>query len=222
LEIRPVIASYTGETYRAIRAHLRAEVLRLIVRIAEAPLPAAEFDRRVVGELIAMRVLREVDGMVRLDTAVFSEDDIIRINAVVAPLGRQLAAALADVVAPLRDVPPETVTFLVGVLGVQQSLGEVLRESGLAVDWAAFGGTYARSKVDFHAVCDAQEALGQRWDELGLLGSGGGGVTGLLDVDVMVADRETVEAIHEAVSEWLTPEQVTISSTFRPLDGDEG
>lgn len=68
----------------------------------------------------------------------------------------------------------------------------------------------------------AQEALGQRWDELGLLGSGGGGVTGLLDVDVMVADRETVEAIHEAVSEWLTPEQVTISSTFRPLDGDEG
>ncbi|HHX45500.1 MAG TPA: hypothetical protein GX714_16160 [Chloroflexi bacterium] len=160
MEIRPVIASYTGETYRAIRAHLRAEVLRLIVRIAEAPLPAAEFDRRVVGELIAMRVLREVDGMVRLDTAVFSEDDIIRINAVVAPLGRQLAAALADVVAPLRDVPPETVTFLVGVLGVQQSLGEVLRESGLAVDWAAFGGTYARSKVDFHAVCDAQEALG--------------------------------------------------------------
>lgn len=35
-----------------------------------------------------------------------------------------------------------------------------MRESGLAVDWAGYGGKYARSKVDFYAVCDAQEALG--------------------------------------------------------------
>ena len=160
MELEPVIASYTGESYRAIRAFLTAEVLHLIARIAEAPVPAAELDRRVVDELVEMHVLREVDGVVRLDTSVFTEDDIVRLNAVVAPLGRRLAASLAEAVAPLRDEPPAVITFLVGVLGVQQSLGDVMRESGLAVDWAGFGGKYARSKVDFHEVCDAQKAMG--------------------------------------------------------------
>ena len=46
MELEPVIASYTGETYRAIRAYLTAEVLRLIARIAETPVPVAELDRR--------------------------------------------------------------------------------------------------------------------------------------------------------------------------------
>jgi len=160
VELAPVIASYTGESYRAMRASLTAEVLRLIARIAEASVPVAELDRRVVDELVAMHVLREVDGVVRLDTSVFTEDDIVRISAVVAPLGRRLAASLAEAVAPLRDEPPAVITFLVGVLGVQQSLGDVMRESGLAVDCAGFGGKYARSKVDFHEVCDAQKAMG--------------------------------------------------------------
>ena len=160
MELAPVIASYTGESYRAIRAFLTDEVLHLIARIAEAPVPVAELDHRVLDELVEMHVLREVDGVVRLDTSVFTEDDIVRLNAVVAPLGRRLAASLAEAVAPLRDEPPAVITFLVGVLGVQQSLGDVMRESGLAVDWAGFGGKYARSKVDFHEVCDAQKALG--------------------------------------------------------------
>ncbi len=100
MELAPVIASYTGESYRAIRAFLTAEVLHLIARIAEAPVPAAELDRRVVDVLVEMHVLREVDGVVRLDTSVFTEDDIIRISAVVAPLGRRLAASLAEAAPP--------------------------------------------------------------------------------------------------------------------------
>ena len=65
----------------------------------------------------------------------------------------------------------------------------------------------------------AQQALGDRMGELGLMSSGGGGVSGLLEVQALVADRATVDAIHEAVAEWLTPDQVVISSTLRPLGG---
>lgn len=68
--------------------------------------------------------------------------------------GAMLGGFLVDTLALPRAM------LILGILGVQQSLGEALRQSGLAVDWAGFGGPYARSKVDFHEVCDAQQALG--------------------------------------------------------------
>lgn len=63
----------------------------------------------------------------------------------------------------------------------------------------------------------AQEALTTRFDEIGLLSSGAGGTTGRLEVGVVVTDRATVEAVLEAVSPWLTPEQVVISGALQPL-----
>lgn len=83
-----------------------------------------------------------------------------------------------------------------------------------------FSGPLCLEKRDLPTEQDvqaAQEALSERWEELGLMGSGGGGVSGLLEVQTLVADRATVDAIHQAVAEWLTPEQVVISSTFREL-----
>jgi hypothetical protein len=185
VEIRPVIASYTGESYRAIRARLDDDALRLIARVAESPVPAAELDRGILAELAAMHVLAERDGIVRLDTSVFLREDIERINAAVAGYGRELATLIADDVAAMRDEPPSVTTFIVGVIGTQQSLGEMMRERGLTVDWGRFEGRYARSKVDFHEVCDAQDALepdllnknvlrGTRYTAA-LIGPGGGG-----------------------------------------------
>lgn len=63
----------------------------------------------------------------------------------------------------------------------------------------------------------AQDALGKRFSELGLL-SAGSGVPGLLDVGVVVTDRETVEAVHETVAPWLAPHQVVITGALQPLD----
>lgn len=69
-------------------------------------------------------------------------------------------------------------------------------------------------------VLAAQQALHDPALGLALLSSGAGGVSGLLEVEVLLADRATVDAIHEAVAEWLTPDQVVISSALQPLDED--
>ena len=66
-------------------------------------------------------------------------------------------------------------------------------------------------------VLAAQQALHDGYDDLHILSSGGSGVSGLLTVDVLVADQQTVDGIHEAVAPWLSPDQVTIWSIFQPL-----
>lgn len=67
-------------------------------------------------------------------------------------------------------------------------------------------------------VLAAQDALNPRFEELRLT-SIGSGVSGLLEVGVLVADRPTVDAVHELVSPWLGPDQLVITSTFLPLEG---
>ena len=64
----------------------------------------------------------------------------------------------------------------------------------------------------------AQEAVGAKFDELHVLSSGSGGVTGMLDIYVLMADQATVDRVHEVVAPWLTPEQVMISSALVPLN----
>jgi len=63
----------------------------------------------------------------------------------------------------------------------------------------------------------AQQALTTIHEELGVLSSGPDGMTGRLDIQILVADESTVQRIHKTVSPWLTPEQVQITSSFQPL-----
>ena len=66
----------------------------------------------------------------------------------------------------------------------------------------------------------AQDALSERFQELGLLSAGAGGVSGLLEVEVLLTDRATVDAVLETVSPWLDPQDVTITGALRPLGQD--
>lgn len=63
----------------------------------------------------------------------------------------------------------------------------------------------------------AQEALATRFQELRLLSTGAGGVSGRLEVQVLVTDRATVDAVLEAVSPWLEAGDVDITGALRPL-----
>lgn len=63
----------------------------------------------------------------------------------------------------------------------------------------------------------AQEALTGRFQELRLLSAGAGGVSGRLEVEVVLADRATVDAVLKAVSDWLDPADVDITGALRPL-----
>lgn len=62
----------------------------------------------------------------------------------------------------------------------------------------------------------AQEAVNQA-DIEGLLSSGGGSSDGMLEVHVVLADAQTVEAINTAVEPWLTPGQVDIDGALTPV-----
>lgn len=64
-------------------------------------------------------------------------------------------------------------------------------------------------------VRQAQEAV----REAGITGfqSSGGSGEGRLQVAVLLADAETVEAIHSAVEPWLTPDQVDIQGALTPV-----
>ncbi|HHU10939.1 MAG TPA: hypothetical protein GXZ60_13150 [Intrasporangiaceae bacterium] len=63
-------------------------------------------------------------------------------------------------------------------------------------------------------VAAASDALGEHAEELGLYGWGG---QGTFDVSVVLADEATVARIHEILSPWLTPEQVTVTGALQPL-----
>lgn len=64
----------------------------------------------------------------------------------------------------------------------------------------------------------AQEALAEVHREVGLQSAGAGGASGLLEVDVVVTDQATVDAVHAAVAPWLTPDRVVITGALHNLD----
>lgn len=66
----------------------------------------------------------------------------------------------------------------------------------------------------------AQDALSSKFTELGLLSSGAGGVSGQLEVDALITDQATVDAILETVSPWLDPDDVRITGALQPLGQD--
>ncbi len=66
----------------------------------------------------------------------------------------------------------------------------------------------------------AQQALTDRFSELRLLSASAGGTSGQLGVEVVLTDRATVDAVLEAVSEWLDPGDVSITGALQPLRRD--
>lgn len=66
----------------------------------------------------------------------------------------------------------------------------------------------------------AQQALTARFSELRLLSASAGGTSGQFGVEVVLTDRATVDAVLEAVSEWLDPGDVSITGALQPLRQD--
>jgi hypothetical protein len=160
MELEPVIASFSGEAYRAIHKFLDQEALQTVTRVAESPLAREALDPEHLRELVEMHVLVEREGLVRLDTAVFSEEDILEVNQAASKFGQELAGRVSQAARALQYEHPALVNFLVGIVGIGQSLHQSLKESGSVVDWKGYTGRYAHSKVDFDEVCPARTALG--------------------------------------------------------------
>ena len=94
MELKPVIASYSGESYRRMRQCLDARILEVVAHMAEAPRAAGDIPADILQVLVEMHVLAEKDRRIRLDTAVFLERDMQRVNETVTPLAQELARRL--------------------------------------------------------------------------------------------------------------------------------
>lgn len=160
MKLKPVIASYSGASYDAISAFLDEGVIEVVSRVAASPVPAAAIEPLILRELCDMHVVRVVGDLCRLDTSVFLENDISAINAAASVYAQALSAAVVEAVPGMREETPAITLFVVGILGLGQCLGRLLRQEGVAVDWRSFSGRYGQSKVDFHEICDAQAELG--------------------------------------------------------------
>lgn len=127
----------------------------------------------------------------------------------------QLAVALEDLDGYVTSwVSDGSSLFNVLVTGDPEEAFEELREvwrGGLCVE--------QRDLPTQEELLAAQDALVEEWEELRLLHAGAGGMTGMLEVGVLVSDQETVDAVLETVSPWLEPDQVVITGALRPLDG---
>lgn len=160
MRLKPVIASYSGDTFSSISQYLDEGVLEVIASVARSPKRSREIAGDVLTELVEMHVLKERDGLVVLDTSVFLRDDIESILNTVTPLARELAQRVLESGAVFKDAPPEVAIFLGGIVGLVQGLGMTVKQKNIGVDWWSYSGKYAQSKVDFDELCDVYDVVG--------------------------------------------------------------
>jgi hypothetical protein len=101
MKLKPVIASYSGESYSRMKQYLDENVLEIIARVAQSPQPSAEIPREVAAELVEMHVWTDQDGLVKLGTAVFLKNDIENILSTVTPLAQEFAGRILEYRGPI-------------------------------------------------------------------------------------------------------------------------
>jgi AraC-like DNA-binding protein len=148
------------KSYLRVQHLMTDEVKELIARIATDTIDARTVDPRTCEELSQARVVRVEDGTIRIDTAVFFEDDLVEIHHVAAQWGADLAERIVALGDRLPEMPPGCRRLLVGMNGIDQSMFELLISEGLAFNHRATGGRYATAKIDLYEVCDAYDRFG--------------------------------------------------------------
>ncbi len=169
MSLKPTIASYSGTTYRLMRDTLTGDLLDLIEQIVVTPAAMTHMNQAVLAELVAMHVLATTDHGLRLNTAVFMEEDIVNVWALASHLGAGLGKELLAVGEGLNGCSPEIKNLLGGIIGVSQGLSQVFRDQHLAVDWKSYTGRYAQAKVDFDQICDTYHSLNPDWQNKSVL-----------------------------------------------------
>lgn len=161
MELRPAIASYTGQAFEAIKNTLDSRALGIVAQVAATPVARSQLDPIIVAELIEMHVLNDQDGLIRLSTTVFLEEDIMTINDATLAFSSELAELVIKAAPEMQCEPPAVTNFLVGIIAIGQTLHASLKRKKLVVDWKNYQGKYASGKVDFNEDCAALDVLGK-------------------------------------------------------------
>ncbi len=159
MKLKANIASYAN--YFKMKENLTEELINIIYRVATATININDLDRENINELIEMHILRKDQEIIKLNTAVFLEEDIKKIYDLVFELGTELAQMLVQNCFELDKVSPETKNFLGGIIGITQGLSRYNHENDIATEWKEYTGKYAKTKVDFDEVCDLYNSIGK-------------------------------------------------------------
>lgn len=150
----------------ALNSFLRVEQLlsdkvkELVSRIATETLDIKAVDPYICEELRQARVVRIEDSTILIDTAVFLEDDLIKIHDVAGQWGADLAQRIAILRDKIPEMSPGIKRLVVGYNGVDAGVFDLLISEGYAFNHRATEGRYAKAKIDFYELCDAYDQFG--------------------------------------------------------------
>ena len=139
---------------------LTDEVKELVTRIATGTVEVRAVAPYICEELRQARVIHVDDSIVRIDTAVFLEDDLIAIHEVAERWGADLARSIITLNERLPEMSSGCKRLLIGMKGIDQGTFDILISEGYAFNHRRTGGRYAGAKIDFYEVCDAYDRFG--------------------------------------------------------------
>jgi len=174
------------------------EVMELVAGIATETMDVRAVDPRICEELNQARVIHVDDGTVRIDTAVFLEDDLIEIHGVAGRWGADLAQHITALSEEFPEMSPGIRRLLIGYNGIDAGVFDLLISEGHAFNHRATSGRYAAAKIDFYEVCDAYDRFGPylsggygcRGERFAARIIGGPGISGYLNAGISLADDE--------------------------------
>jgi AraC-like DNA-binding protein len=174
---------------------LTDKVKELVYRITTETVDVRSVDPHICEELCQARVARVEKRVLRIDTAVFMEDDLEKIQLSAGRWGTDLAQSIIELGKDLPEMTPGCKRLLIGMNGIDQGTFELLISGGYAFDHRATGGRYAGAKIDFYEVCDA-------YDRFGPYLSGGYGISGeKFVVKIIGQDHEIYDYLNAGISE---------------------
>ncbi|MFC1952914.1 helix-turn-helix domain-containing protein [Chloroflexota bacterium] len=182
------------DSFLRIEQLLTEETRELIARIAIGPVKTGSVDPQISEELIQARVVSLEEGIIRIDTAVFMEEDLEKIHGFTGHWGAELAERITALGDGIPEMSPGHRRLLIGMNGIDQGMFELLISEGYAFNHRETDGRYATAKIDFFELCDA-------YDQFGPYLSGGYGYHGeRFAVKIIGNDRGIYRYLNSGIS----------------------
>ena len=148
------------ESILRIERLLTDEVKKLVGDLATGSADLRSVDPHIIDELEQARVVRRDGDSVRIATAVFLEEDLLKIHPAAERWGQDLAMQIEALNGKFPTMPSGIKRLLVGMNGIDQGVFELVISGGYAFNHRATGGRYATARIDFYEVCDAYDRFG--------------------------------------------------------------
>ncbi len=148
------------ESMLRVKQLLTEEVKELVGKIATGPMDISAVDPHICDELTQARIIRIEGSTIRIDTAVFLEDDLVKIHGFADRWGTDLAKRIAALSGRIPEMSPGYRRLLIGMNGIDQGVFDLLISGGYAFNHRETSGRYASAKIDFYEVCDTYDRFG--------------------------------------------------------------